>query len=267
MLSIAHVLCRKSVKHLLLCFILSFFPSNVITLANAAQLRVVTESLPPYQIVENGKLLGGSSYLLMQETLKRAGFTSKFEVLPWARAYQVALTEENVIIFSIVRSPKRENLFKWIGKFNEKSYSFYTSSTRPELRILSIQDALNYTVVAVRDSYEQGVLIALGFEPGKNLMLTLDYVTEASMVQLGRADIILQTPIIESHNAHAPQGNIFVKQPFEVVTSALYVAASQRTPDDIVAKLSDAFKSAKHDLSLDAAQAKVESTNPIQTPE
>lgn len=50
-------------------FILTTFSSWFIL---ADDIRVVTEHLPPYQIAENGRLVDGSSYLIMKEVLKRA---------------------------------------------------------------------------------------------------------------------------------------------------------------------------------------------------
>jgi polar amino acid transport system substrate-binding protein len=37
------------------------------------------------------------------------------EVYPWVRAYKMAQTTPNVMLFSILLNPQRENLFKWVG--------------------------------------------------------------------------------------------------------------------------------------------------------
>jgi len=50
--------------------IILFVYSNVTFSANT--IRVVTEELPPYQIVDNGKLVSGTAFLLAEEMLKRA---------------------------------------------------------------------------------------------------------------------------------------------------------------------------------------------------
>ena len=130
-------------------------------------LRVVTEHLPPYQIVRDDRLVAGSSYLLMKEVLKRAGYSVQIEVLPWARAYQTALSVKNVVIFSMTRSRERERLFHWIGKLRSLNYSFYSVKANSGVRVGSIGQALGYTVVAVRNSIEADILQQQGFKHGK----------------------------------------------------------------------------------------------------
>ncbi|WDD98713.1 substrate-binding periplasmic protein [Thalassomonas actiniarum] len=231
-----------------------FYPLLLLWLYSAVawaqeSLRVVTEHLPPYQIVSNKRVVAGSSYLLMQEVLKRAGYSVQIEALPWARAYQTALTDKNVVIFSMTRSRERERLFHWIGELRALSYTFYSLRASTGIRVNSIEQALHYTVVAVRNSVEADILQQQGFKQGKNLILTTGHVEAWQVLLKGRADIIYANELIGDniHLSIGEQLTPFVKQPFSGIRAALYVAASKTSDVEIVTRLSQALQSVKKD--------------------
>lgn len=215
----------------------------------APSLHIVTENLPPYQIVKHQELVGGTSYLIMKEMIKRTGFITQFEVLPWARAYHTALNDSNVIIFSMTRSAEREQSFKWIGRLRELKYSFYSVKTNQSLLFSNAAEAKRYTVVVVRNSFEAESLIKQGFVVGKNLIFATDYSHAWQMLAKGRADLTYANAYIadnvSEHFSFSP--NTFIKQPFEVEVLELYVAASLKTSDDIVTKLKEALEGIKSD--------------------
>nr|BFE97768.1 hypothetical protein GCM10020185_83040 [Pseudomonas brassicacearum subsp. brassicacearum] len=78
--------------------------------AAEAPLRIVTEELPPYNMTQNGRMTGMSTEVV-QAVLKEVGMDAPIHSMPWARAYELALNESNVLIYSIVRTPAREPLF------------------------------------------------------------------------------------------------------------------------------------------------------------
>lgn len=214
----------------------------------AQHIRVVTEHLPPYQISEKGKLVGGISYLVMKEVFMGADLNPRIEVLPWARAYKIATEQKNVIIFSLVRSPKREAHFRWIGQLRRMNYGFFSSVSRPSIKIKNTDDARNYMVVTVRGSFEASSLKRLGFEKGKNLIYTVDYESAWSMLRLGRADLFYgNAPIVELSDTLRQASEQFKKHPFIVESYDVFVAASIHTDDAIAKRLSDAFDMVKKD--------------------
>jgi polar amino acid transport system substrate-binding protein len=46
--------------------------------------------------------------------MEASGLDYKIELLPWVRAYNMALNRDNVLIYTITRTTERENLFHWI---------------------------------------------------------------------------------------------------------------------------------------------------------
>jgi polar amino acid transport system substrate-binding protein len=214
----------------------------------ANDIRIVTEHLPPYQIAENGRMVGGSSYLIMEEVLKRVNIKDVSEVMPWARAYEMGLSRDNTIIYSITRSPERELLFNWIRQLHHMEYSFFSTKTNKKLNIKTIENALNYRAVAVRKSFEASSLKRLGFIEGKNLILVVDYFTAWQMLKVGRADITYaNAPILELSNMNS---SLFKRQGGVIEKFQLYVAANINTDKKTINNLSSAFHSVKADSSF-----------------
>lgn len=212
--------------------------------AKSADLTVLTEHLPPFQIADpQGKLIGGTSFLIVRDMLKQAGIRYQIQVVPWARAFDKALTEENIIIFSMFRTSKREGAFKWIGKLGQVQFRFYTSVTnKKRVKINNIEDALAYRAVGVRGSAEADYLLDIGFVENENLIIVKDYLSAWLMVDRGRADIIYAgAPFKEVIEQQGINKNSFYATPFIGLAYDLYVAASLKTSDDIFLRLQDAL--------------------------
>ncbi|WDE05758.1 transporter substrate-binding domain-containing protein [Thalassomonas viridans] len=233
---------------------LLFWFCSAFAIAGAQEpLRVVTEHLPPYQIVSDNRLVAGTSYLLMKEVLKRAGYPVQIEVLPWARAYQTALAVKNVVIFSMTRSREREALFHWIGELRTLNYTFYSVKGNIDVRMNSIEQALHYTVVAARNSVEADILQQQGFKHGKNLILTAGYLQAWQLLLQGHADITYANELIGDsiHTSLGKEFPSFVKQPYAGMQPVLYVAANKTTDAEIINRLSRALLAVKKDGTFD----------------
>ena len=84
-------------------------------LLKAETIRVVTEHLEPYQIVNDDGTVGGFMTDIVQAMFEITGDTADISVLPWPRAFKIASSQKNVMIYSIVKTASRENNFYWIG--------------------------------------------------------------------------------------------------------------------------------------------------------
>ncbi len=90
------------------------FPTTASTIFSDQDINVVTENWRPYNYEENSKIKG-SSTKIVQTVLNQSGFQYAINLYPWARSYQEALNNKNTLIYTIVRIPLREHLFKWVG--------------------------------------------------------------------------------------------------------------------------------------------------------
>ena len=86
-------------------------------------LIFVTEEYPPFNFTADGKRQGIATDTLV-EMLKLAGSNqtrADIAFLPWARAYNLAVNKQNVLLYSTTRTEAREKLFKWVGPILKSS--------------------------------------------------------------------------------------------------------------------------------------------------
>jgi polar amino acid transport system substrate-binding protein len=108
---------------------------------SAKDLTYITEQYPPYNYQEDGKLQGISVDLLekMWEILGVNLNRSVILFLPWTEGYKKMFTENNTVLFSIDRSPEREELFKWVGPMGLDRTVLLTKADR-NISISSLKD-------------------------------------------------------------------------------------------------------------------------------
>lgn len=152
----------------------------------AEQLMIVTEDLPPYNYLEEGEPRGLSTEVV-QAVLEETGYTPDIQFLPWARAYQIALTKPNTLVYSIVRTANREDLFAWVGEIAPFGASFYQRADAPPLALRTLSDARSLYVGVYRGDAKEAVLREHGFE---NLQTTDDDRLNLRKLMLGRLDLI-----------------------------------------------------------------------------
>ena len=144
---------RQPSNHIFLWLLLCNFIASPLTQAiennylpqknlTKTTIKVVTETYPPYQFLnENGKLVG-CSVDLVNALFKLTKDDLNIQIMPWARAYITALNTKNTLIFSMVRNHIREDKFIWIGTIMEDINYFWglkrkygqTKLTRTEVK-------------------------------------------------------------------------------------------------------------------------------------
>lgn len=125
-------------------------------------LVLLTENDPPLSFRYNGSV-DGLMVNVVQEIQHRVGNTDQIVIWPWARAYREAQSQPNVVLFSTVRTPEREKLFKWVGPVVAMEgclYAHSNSTSRPDS--IDAAKALPHLVV-VRNWYLQQMLTQAGF--------------------------------------------------------------------------------------------------------
>jgi len=92
----------KKRQFIIVAAILLFFSPSLL----AAELMILTENLAPLNFVKDGVLMG-PAVEMVQEIQRRVGSQAQIQVYPWARAYKMALEEENIILFGMARTKER----------------------------------------------------------------------------------------------------------------------------------------------------------------
>lgn len=106
-----------------LFFALCFFNINAFA---HDDVLVVTEVMPPFQIIneEDGRLEGLGADIV-EYLLKEAKIESPTHVLPWARAFKLASTTPNTIIFTLASTKERQKDFIWIGDIDRQRIFYW----------------------------------------------------------------------------------------------------------------------------------------------
>jgi len=234
----------------------------VLTLAANAQgtsIKVVTEEWPPYTCSKNGKIEGVVSEII-RATLDRSGLDYTIEVYPWARAYEMAQKEENVLIYSIFKLPTREHLFQWIEIDGlSVNMSLFRPKHRTDINLTSLEDARKYKIGVTRESSTHHFLLSKGFVDGVNLFPvnseeqnTLKTTPEVKRIDLTTGDKLYLARCLKECKLPS---DYWVEQ-VPLFKEDFYMAFGLRTSDKVVDKVHKAFHEIKAEGKLDAIAEK-----------
>lgn len=158
----------------------------------SAKLTVVTEDWPPYNYVDPRGKVVGSVTEQVERILQTAGVDYSLSVFPWARSYQMAQEQPNVLLFSVLRTPERETLFDWYCPIHRPiPMHFYRLTRNDKIVVNSIEDVKTYRVGVPRGDWNETYLLAQGFVEGKNLDVTASNMVNLQTLIAGRIDLIL----------------------------------------------------------------------------
>jgi len=160
--------------------------------AKSASVKVVTESLPPYQIKMEDGSVGGYSTEVINELFKITGDTQELHLLPWARAYGIALTEPNILIYSIAHTRERDPLFHWIGRVKYERFYFWGLKSKNTKNYDTLHSIKNLPISSVNKNNTEQFLREHGF---KNIYTVVKSEQVLLMLDNERVDIILSNEL------------------------------------------------------------------------
>lgn len=219
-------------------------------------LQVVTEEYPPYNYTENGKVTGFCTEVVM-EILKRAKLDHSIQSHHWAKSYQKALTEPNVLIYSMGRNVEREPLFKWVDVIARTEVFLYKLRSRPDIKIKTFDDVKKYKIGAVQDDFRAQWLVKHGIK--EQLILVADDRQNMRNLFEHKIDIFPIGEYVAYHIAHQEgrafnslEKTMYIKE----MSTDLYMAFSKQTPDVMVEKCKKALFEIKKDGTYEKIKSK-----------
>jgi polar amino acid transport system substrate-binding protein len=197
----------------------------------AQELTVISEENPPFNYLEDG-VFTGSATEVVREILRRLNLPSDIQVMTWARAYQLALTQPNVVLFSTARTQERENLFHWVGPIYKVRFGFYARrGSGPYPTCLADAKKVN-AIATYKDDVREQLLKSLGFT---NLDSSKSPASNLKKLLSGRVDLWLYSnlgvPSIARKLGIDP-GEVELVLPFK--DKNVYIAISKGTPRAVV---------------------------------
>ena len=219
----------------------------------ADEITIVTTHSPPFSYEEEG-VVKGISTAVIRAILEELGIKSKIKMVPWARAYNMAKTDPNTLIYLIERLPDREFLFKWVGNITPINSYIYKLKSRTDIQIEQIQSLKPYRIgVRLRDA---------GYQYLKTrrvpLLQTVKRLEQnVRKLRSGRIDLMLasESSFVASVNSLELDLDEFEQVYYlDELSIDGYLAFSQNTPEKIVLQFREALArikaSGEYDLIL-----------------
>lgn len=225
----------------------------VVGVVGAQEITVVTEEFPPFNYMEDGEITGASTEIV-RATLAKAGIQADIRIYPWARAYWMATEQPNVLIYTLARSPEREELFKWIGPIVPPiRAALFKLKERTDIVLTSLDDARQYQIGVVQNDGGHQILLQYGFEDEKNLFTVTKGDQNIRKLLAGRIDLMFSDSLFVTMKAKElglPVEQI--EEAFLAMEVENYMAFSRQTPDDVVERVRTAFEQLKADGAVEA---------------
>jgi len=200
-------------------------------------LTLMTEHWPPLNYVEND-VLKGPSVDIVNAIQNRLKMNNQISVYPWKRAYNYMLNEKNNMLFSMIRSQKREKLFKWVGPIAEKKYSFYSKSNF-KFDINSLEDTRKFIIGVQRGSFAEEFLTQKGFENVEKANSNEQFI---QMFNKNRFDLMLDSyATVKNMIKELNLRKDTFKEVFVVKKFYLYMAFNKDTDDSVIIQWQKAY--------------------------
>ncbi|HYD29278.1 MAG TPA: transporter substrate-binding domain-containing protein [Azospirillaceae bacterium] len=108
------------------------------------EVRVVTESYPPFNMELNGVVVGVATDLV-RAMFEEAGVPHTLDIMPWQRAYQSALGDKDTCVYSTTETPERQPLFEWIGPLVTNNWVLFARDDR-DFSLSRLEDARKLSI-------------------------------------------------------------------------------------------------------------------------
>ncbi len=159
---------------------------------------------------------------------------------PWARAYKVAKERENTFIYSLARTPERENTFHWIAAVGKFELGFIGLTERTDIIIENNDQAKNYKIAMQRNDFSTQILLKLGFEA----VLTSDIQKSYDLLLAKKVDLIVDDPLymqqMSDYLELKPEYLHFIYK-IDALTVEAYLATNKKTDPELIKALKRAY--------------------------
>ena len=209
-------------------------------------LTFYTESLPPYNYEEDGEPKGLSVDLL-QATANKMGYSipsDQIHVIPWETAYETALSQNNSVVFSTVRTPEREEEFKWVGPISiERDVLF--AHPEDNLSIHTPEDLKGLTIGVTPGHAGTELLLSAGVKK-EQIITESDVSVLIRKLESREIDLLCYPELTGRYHTKQVTGNYYafvVVYPLDEV--GIYYAFNRDIPESTIRDFQNALDSLK----------------------
>lgn len=216
---------------------------------NANEISIKTENFPPYSMEINGEMQGLSVNVLeaMHKQMGTVLDKSNIELISWSEAYSFTLENKHSMLFSTIKTPSREKLFKWVGPIADAKIGLISLKDR-DITIKKDTDLNSFVIGSVKNDIGETLLLERDFDrssidsiDGTNSLPTLFYKLERSKIDMISYDVKVAL--------YSAELNGYDKDEYEMVyelgSKKLYFAFNIETPDEVIVKWQKALDEIK----------------------
>lgn len=208
-----------------------------------SQVHVLASEFPPYSFMENDQA-SGVAVEKAKQLFQQLDWQPEIRIVPWARAYETALQKENTLIFSMARTPERENQFQWIGELVDFDVNVYVSTKNKVFKPTRVEDLTAGVSAGIGKDVKSNFLESVGVR-----VIEVSNETQSiSMLDRGRIDFVISDRASFDYRVKSlnldPQSFV---SPFKVeaLSRPLYLAANLNTLPEVVDALRRALASSQ----------------------
>lgn len=217
---------------------------------SAQTFQLKTENYPPFNLGNSdGEIIGISSEIV-EELFKRTKVEYEMELLPWQRAYRLALEETNHAVFSTTQTTERQPLFKWVGPIVNNNWVFLKRADS-DIVLKDLNDAKKYRVGGYRGDAIALYLESKGFK--------IDYVPKdylnARKLDRGRIDLWATGQLLGPYFAKE-NGVENLEEALIFNKTIMSIAFNLNTNDEIINRLNLELEVMKSEGALDPIKNK-----------
>jgi len=210
--------------------------------------QMVTEEYPPITFMKDGKPAGFVTDMVREIAL-RLNIPDNIDLTSWKNAYNMALINPNIILFSAERTPERENLFKWVGPVGKNSSILYAKKGS-RIKIKNLQEAKKIaTIATTTDWFTEQYLKSEGFT---NFISSPAPTDNVKQLMNGEAQLSIFTDITIPEIVNQAGYKMDDLEPvFTVTQTYFYIALSKDIPDEVVLTWQSTLDNLKKDGTFD----------------
>lgn len=212
------------------------------------ELTYMTESYPPHNYKENGKLKGASVEVLeaMWKEMGSSLTAKDIKLMPWARAYSEVQKTPKTVLFGMGESDERKKFLKFVGSYNATKVciiahkSFNTSFSK-------VKDLeKSFKIGVIRKDIGEALMSEKEKVSANRLDKSVDVKSMMKKLQVGRLQLVCTT----EKNAYGAMKSLGMnKNDYKVVNVVKTLYSSygfhKDTPDALIQKFQKALDACK----------------------
>lgn len=216
-------------------------------------VTLLTEEYPPFNYLDETGKLRGIGAEVVQAMAARLGYAKRIEVMAWKRALQQIDTESNIGVFSMTRTPQREDLYRWVGPLVPTNAGIFQLVDTPNLA-RSLDDLRHSGLIGVQaGGADETALRSYGFE---NLEPLHNPRVGVQMLAAGRISMIVSSDIeLFEQLRNSPLERDDLEMVYAFSSGDLYLAFLKTTPDAVIRAWQHAYDHIIEDGQFDRIMA------------